>query len=111
MQDFVKKNPGTVKKMLRALIKARDFIIEHPDAAQQITANHLRVDKALLTTPWKGCNFSVTLSQSVLIGLGDQARWVLERRGANRANIPNFFNVFYLEGLKSIDPTLVSVGD
>ena len=109
MQDFVKKNPGAVKKMLRALIRANAFIIEHPDSAQQITANYLRVDRAPVATPWKGYNFSVTLSQSTLISLGDQARWVMQSRGAKRTNIPDYLGVFYLEGLKSIDPTLVSV--
>ena len=111
MQDFAKKHPDTVKKVLRALIKARGFIIEHPDAALQITANHLHVDKSSLAVPWKGYNFDISLRQSVLISLQEQARWALQRKGGESAVVPGFLDSFYTEGLKSIDPTLVSVGD
>ena len=111
VQDFVKKHPETVKKVLRALIKARNFIIEHPDQALEITANHVHIDKSALAAPWKGYNFKVTLSQSVLVSLQDQARWANRRKGLSDKTIPNFLDVFYLEGLKSVDPTLVTVGD
>ena len=111
MQDFVKKRPETVKKVLGALIKATNFIIEHPDQALHITANHVQVDKSALAAPWKGYNFGVTLRQSLLVSLQDQARWALRRKGSSDMNLPDFLDAFYLEGLKSIDPTLVSVGN
>lgn len=111
MQDFVKKHPDTVKKVLRALIKAKGFVIEHPETALQITANYLHVDKSTLETSWKGNNYKVTLSQAVLISLQDQARWVVQKESKDKKAIPDFLDSFYLEGLKSIDPTLVSVGD
>ena len=37
-QEFIRKNPGKVKKLLRALIKAEEFVKQNPDEAQKIVA-------------------------------------------------------------------------
>ena len=108
-QDYVQAHPGTIEKVLRALIRARGFIIEHPAFAMRITAARLGVDQGILSPSWKGFNFNITLSQSVLVSLQDQAGWVLRRKGSGAADLPDFLGAFYLKGLESIDPTLVSV--
>jgi NitT/TauT family transport system substrate-binding protein len=53
-QESVRKNPETVKRALRALIKAEGFALQHPDEAQDLVAAALNVDRELLRKVWSG---------------------------------------------------------
>jgi NitT/TauT family transport system substrate-binding protein len=47
-QDYVQKNPGTVKRFLRALIKAENFVATHPDEAQSIMSTDTPISRPVV---------------------------------------------------------------
>ena len=64
-QEFIRNNPGKVKKMLRALIKAEEFVKMNPDEAQKIVADFSGMDIAIVRDIWANTSFGVSLDQSL----------------------------------------------
>ncbi len=103
-QDFANENPETIKKVLRALIKADEFIEENPDEAQETVAGKIGMDKAALNELWELFNFRVTLDQSLLVTLEAQARWAIENKLTNKTEVPNYLDYIYLDALEKVKP-------
>lgn len=108
-QDFVKKNPETIKKVLRAVIKAETFVKKHAEEARRLAAEFTKTDKAVLDEIWDIYTFRVALDQALLMNFEDQTRWVLKNRLAARTDMPNYLDVIYFDGLYSVKPEAVRV--
>ncbi|OPY58487.1 MAG: putative aliphatic sulfonates-binding protein precursor [Syntrophorhabdaceae bacterium PtaU1.Bin034] len=108
MQEYVQKNPETVKKVIRGLMKAQDYIIDHPAESIAVTASRNRFDLALLKSQWRNYNFNVRLGEALLVNLEDQARWASKAyyRGAD---FPDFKACIYTKGLLDVESSAVSV--
>ncbi len=108
-QEYIGKNPGIVKNMLRALVKAEEFVRQHPAEAQRITADFSRIDITTVRESWVSDNFNVTLDQSLLLALEDESRWAIESGLTSRAKIPNYLEHIYSDGLESVKPKAVRI--
>lgn len=104
-QEFIRKNPGKVEKVLRALVKAEDFVERNPAQAQKSVADFTGLDLAVVKDAWKGADFSVKLDQSLLLALESESEWAI-RNGLTGGNkkIPNYLDYIYLDGLSDVKP-------
>jgi len=108
-QEYINANPGKVRKLLLALIRAEEFVKQHPEEAQKVIADFRQMDKALIGEMWGGNTFGVTLNQSLVLALEDESRWAIKRGLTNNGSIPNYFDHIYFDGLRSIKPDAVSI--
>lgn len=108
-RDFVHKNPEAVEKVLRSLVRAVDFIRENPDKARRVISNYIRMDEAMIGELWGIYHFGVTLDQSLLITLEDQARWAIKNKLTDKTEVPNYLNFIYQDGLKAVKPETVTI--
>jgi NitT/TauT family transport system substrate-binding protein len=108
-QGFVGRNPGMVQKMLRALIKAEDFVRENPREAQKIVADFNRMELALVHEIWPGNRFTVALDQSLLLALEDESRWAIHNGLVRKVGIPNYLDFIYLDGLASVNSRAIRI--
>jgi NitT/TauT family transport system substrate-binding protein len=102
--DWVRKRPETVKKLLRALIKAEQYVVEKPAEVQQIVASHLRVEKEMVASGWNDYYFKVMLDQALFVNLESQARWAIQNKLVPATTVPNFTGTLYVDGLKAVRP-------
>jgi ABC-type nitrate/sulfonate/bicarbonate transport system substrate-binding protein len=109
-QVFIHRNPEKVKKMLRALLEAEEFIRQHPADAQKIVADFSGVDIAVVREVWAVYDFTVALDQSLLLEMEDETRWAIKNQltGGN-TKIPHYLDFVYLEGLKSVKPAAINI--
>lgn len=107
-REYLSKNPETVKKILRALLKAQVYLFEHPEEAIKITARHSRIDPGQLKSQWKNYEFNIRLGEGLLVNLEDQARWAL-RNSRGRITIPDFKDFIYTRGLEEVKPSAISI--
>jgi ABC-type nitrate/sulfonate/bicarbonate transport system substrate-binding protein len=109
LQEYVKKNPAAIKKVLRALIKAETFVQQHPEEARRYIAEFIKADKAILDETWNIFTFRVALDQALLVDLEDQTRWTIKHRLTARRDMPNYLDFIYVDGLSAVKPDAVRV--
>ena len=107
MQDFVQNNRQTVAAVLRALVRAEDFVASHADEAQGIVAQATKVEKDLVTEVWGAMNYQVRLDQNLTITLEDETRWAMKNKLTEQTVMPNYVSHIYVDGLKAVKPGAV----
>jgi len=108
-QDYVKKNPEAIKKVLRALVKAEKFVQQHPEESRKLVAEFLKMDKGILDETWDIFTFRVNLDQALLVDLEDQTRWTIKRQLVARRDMPNYLDFIYIDGLAAVKPEAVRI--
>jgi sulfonate transport system substrate-binding protein len=108
-QDFARKKPEAIKKVLRALIKAETFVQQHPEESRRVVAGFIATDKSLLDEIWGHYSYEVTLNQALLVDLEDQTRWAMKYRLTERTDVPNYLDFIYVDGLQSVKPEAVRI--
>lgn len=112
MHDYVAKHPETIKKILRALAKGTKFCSDAPDAAREIVPSASKMDPAQLAelkAAWPTYRFGVVLDQGLILALEDEARWAIKNKLSGRADMPNYLDLIYLDGLESVMPSAVTI--
>lgn len=107
-QDFVKAKPETVKRFLRALVKAEDFVAKNPDEAQAIMATTTKIDKRLIRDVWNAFNYRVILDQKLLLTLEDEARWAIKNKHTDKTVMPDYASYIHSDSLRAVKPEAVS---
>jgi len=105
--DYVVKNPETVKKLLRALVKSEEFAGQNPAEAMRILADSTGMDKALASEVWNSFDLRVTLQQTLVIAMEDLARWALQGARNEAARIHDYQADIYPAGLLAVRPESV----
>jgi sulfonate transport system substrate-binding protein len=108
-QEFIRKNPGKVGKLLRALVRAEDFVRQNPVEAQRIVADFSGVDVKIVRDIWTATRFNVSLDQGLLLALEEESRWAIQNRLTTAREVPNFLEFIYIDGLRSVKPEAVSI--
>ena len=108
-KDFTTSHPKTVKKLLKAVIKAEEYLKKNPTEGKAIIMNRLHLDQAYFNQIWPKNKFGVSLDQELLIAMEDQARWRIENKLTDKAKVPNYLDFIYLDGLKNVKPEAVSI--
>jgi ABC-type nitrate/sulfonate/bicarbonate transport system substrate-binding protein len=107
--DWIMNHPELVTKFLRSLSQAEDFAINQPAEAKAILKNQLNLTDAYMVKAWSENEFSLSLDQSLLLAMKDEAQWLISKHLTNATIVPNFINYVYQEGLKSVDPNAVNI--
>ena len=107
--EWIMSHPEIVNRFLKSLFQAEDFIINHPADAKAIVKNQLNLTDAYIGKVWSQNQFSLSLDQSLLLTMQDEARWLISNHLTNTTTVPNFINYVYEDGLKSVKPGAVNI--
>jgi ABC-type nitrate/sulfonate/bicarbonate transport system substrate-binding protein len=97
--------PGMKESVLRALIRAEEFMEQQRLQAHAVLQNTLglqEVDEQLYS-------FRVALEQALVLTMEDEARWLLKKQLDPQGKIPNFLEFIHFDTLKSIKPKAVNI--
>lgn len=108
-QEFIRGHPEAVKKMLRALVKAEEFVKQNTAEAQKIVADFSRADLESLRETWADSVFTVTLDQSLVLAMEDESEWAIKNKLTDKTDVPNYLDFIYFEGLQSVKPEAVRI--
>jgi ABC-type nitrate/sulfonate/bicarbonate transport system substrate-binding protein len=109
-QDYVQKNPETVRRLLRAMIKAENFVAQHPDEAQSIVSAATKTDQDIVREVWSAFAYRVALDKRIIITLEDETRWAMKNRLTDQTVMPDYLTYIYLDGLRAVKPEAVKIG-
>ncbi|HEX9023605.1 MAG TPA: NrtA/SsuA/CpmA family ABC transporter substrate-binding protein [Geobacteraceae bacterium] len=108
-QEFIRMHPERVRKVLKALVRAEDFVEQNPAEAQRIVAAFSGEELEVVRGIWPDIRFRVSLDQALLLALEDESRWAMRAGLAPGKDIPNYLDFIYCDGLKSVKPQAVSI--
>jgi NitT/TauT family transport system substrate-binding protein len=106
---WITEHQDLVSRFLKSLALAEEYLERHPAEAKAILQKRLNLDAAYVETHWPQNQFSISLDQSVIAAMEDEARWMIKNNLTNKKQIPDFTKYIYLDGLKAIKPEAVSI--
>ena len=101
-RDYVKSRTETVKKVLRALIRADELVDNNPAEGKAILGKYVQGISADM-----GHQVHIKLSQELILNLEDQARWAV--RNGKGKTVPNYLEYIYPGPLRELRPETVTI--
>lgn len=108
-KDFAQNHPETLIRFLRAIGKANKFINENKEESQSLVAEVLKLDKKEVTAIWDENSKTLSLDQSLLLTLEEEARWVIKNKLTDKTTVPNYLNYIYFDALEKVKPEAVTI--
>jgi NitT/TauT family transport system substrate-binding protein len=107
--EWITKHPELVSRFLKSLAQAEEYVIRNPAEAKAIVENRLDLDAAYMETVWSQNQFSLTLDQSLIVAMEDEARWMISNNLTTEKTVPNFLEYVHEHGLKAVKPEAVNI--
>jgi ABC-type nitrate/sulfonate/bicarbonate transport system substrate-binding protein len=102
------RDPEIVARVLRAIIRANDYIRTNTAEALAISAPKMGMDTSDLHRRWSDIQLTADLNEELILELEDQARW-LDRKQGGPGRTPNFLEHIYPAGLRAVRPEAVRI--
>ncbi|MBZ0173729.1 MAG: NrtA/SsuA/CpmA family ABC transporter substrate-binding protein [Candidatus Methanoperedens sp.] len=107
--DWIGGHPEIVSRFLKSLAQAEDYLTHNPAQAKAILRKQLNYDDAITETIWPQHQFSISLDQSFILAMEDEARWMIKNNLTTEKAAPNFLDYIYADGLEAIKPESVNI--
>jgi ABC-type nitrate/sulfonate/bicarbonate transport system substrate-binding protein len=107
--DWITDHTELVRRLYRALIQAEEYLIRHSADAKAIVQKRLKLDDDYMAAVWSQNHFSLSLDQSLVLAMEDEARWMIKNDLTAEKQVPNFLDYIYEDGLESVKPEAVNV--
>lgn len=108
-RDLTQSDPELIARLTRAIANGSDYAAQHPDEAQAITAKATGIDLATTRAKWADYRTVLTLDQSLLLSMEDEARWMRSLEPTAQPGIPNFVDYLYTGALTAARPEAVRI--
>ncbi len=106
--DFLAARPEAARRVIRALLKARDFMGRHPDEAARIVASRLAMDAKVLRDLMRENVYAVELDGGLPRLMTEVGAWVLEQNRSDKP-MPDFRRYIDATALMKERPSAVSL--
>jgi NitT/TauT family transport system substrate-binding protein len=107
--DWLTKHKALLIRSLKAIAQAEKFVMDHPAEARAIIQKRLSYDDEFMNSVWSENQFSLSLDQSLITAMEDEARWMIKNKMTTEKQVPDFTNYIYVDGLKAVKPEAVNI--
>ncbi|QWR77943.1 ABC transporter substrate-binding protein [Candidatus Magnetomonas plexicatena] len=109
LNSLIKNKPGVIKKVLKALIQAEEYAIDNPKRAISIVTKKMGFSELEISQSLQDIKLKVFLEQSMLLRFEAQARWMINDKVVESADVPNYFYFIHTDSLNSLKPEAVTI--
>jgi NitT/TauT family transport system substrate-binding protein len=107
--DWIAEHPTVIARFWKSLSQAEGFLVAHPEQAKAIVRTRLEHNHAYFESVWGQYNFSLSLDQSLIVAMEDEARWIINNNLTAEKQVPDFLEYIYEDGLREIRPEAVNI--
>jgi NitT/TauT family transport system substrate-binding protein len=106
---WIAQHPDLAGRFLKSLAQAEEYIHEHPSESKAIVQNQLNLDAGYMDTVWQQNQFSLTLDQSLILAMEDEARWMIMNNQTDVTMVPDFRKFVYPDAMESVRSGSVNI--
>src|SRR6185369_1685136 len=106
---WISGNPELMKRLLKSLAQAERYLMLHPSEAKAIVQRRLGYDDACITAIWPDTQFTMSLDQSLVVAMEDEARWLIANNLTREKKIPNYLDYIHQNGLSEVRSEAVNI--
>jgi NitT/TauT family transport system substrate-binding protein len=107
--SWLEGHPEATERFLEALAQAEEFAVRHPAQAQAIVQQRLGLDPASMPAVWARSEFTLTLDQSLIAAMEDEARWLISNELTRATSVPDFADYVKEDPLRAVRPNAVNI--
>jgi NitT/TauT family transport system substrate-binding protein len=108
-EQWIAVNSEVAEKFLRSLAQADDFAVRNPAKAQVIVQERLGLNPASMPAVWARNQFSLSLDQSLLAAMEDEARWMIRSNLTTERQVPVLLDYIVEDTMEEIRPEAVDI--
>lgn len=108
-EDWVSENPGLVERFLKSLAQAEEWLNRHEAEARGVIQERLELEPAYMDTVWEQNRFALSLDQSLVLALEDEARWMIANKLTTETQVPDFLEYIHEGPLRALRPESVNI--
>ncbi len=95
--------------MIRLYINGKHLSKYKNLEAKEIIAKRVNLDLEYIESVWSDFHFVVDLTQSMVITMEDQARWMMKNNLTDKTEVPNYLDIIYLDALEEVKPEAIRI--
>jgi len=103
------RNPELFTRILKAYIKAEEYVKKNPDAALKTVVEYLKLDMGNAQKVWKPKMVHVAHEQNLIKDMENLAQWQIDTGLQNNPKIPNYLDFIHFRNLMEVDPKRVTI--
>lgn len=107
--SWVDDHLGLVSRFIKSLAQAENYVNLQAAKTKNILKARFKYDDAYIDALWKENQFSLSLDQSLITAMEDEARWMMENNLTTEKQVPNFPEYINEHALKEIKPGAVTI--
>jgi NitT/TauT family transport system substrate-binding protein len=108
-QDWVAQHSDAVSRFLKSLSEAEDYANSHPGETELIVQKRLGASDAYMASIRSDHRYGLSLDQSLLVAMNDEARWAINNNLTTEKSVPDFREHISTEGLSRLQPESVNI--
>jgi NitT/TauT family transport system substrate-binding protein len=108
-EDFIEKSPEAVERFVQALLDADAYIKDYNHELYDIILSHKKITKEYLDYAKTKQQYTVELTQSIIVLIEDQTRWAIKNNITERSSIPNYLEYIYSDALEKVKPNAITI--
>jgi NitT/TauT family transport system substrate-binding protein len=100
-----------INQLMKSLAQAEDYLVNHPDEARAFLQKRMDLEPAYMEVVWPRYQISLSLDQSLILAMADEARWLINNNLTTEKQVPDFLDYIYMDGLEAVKPNAVNIVD
>ena len=107
--EWTRKHTKLIGRFLNPINQAEEYVTRNPSEAKAMLQRRMNLTDDDVARIWSQNQFSLSLDQSLIIAMEDQARWMINNNLTTENRVPNLLGYIYEDALKAIKPAAVSI--
>jgi NitT/TauT family transport system substrate-binding protein len=107
--DWTHQHSDAISRLMKSLTQAEEYVANHPDETKAMVRKRMNLDLAYMETVWPRYQISLSLDQSLILAMEDEARWMISNSLTTEKQVPDFLNYIYADGLEAVKPEAVNI--
>jgi NitT/TauT family transport system substrate-binding protein len=107
--DWIRDHPDPVRRVLVSLDQAEEHILLHPGDAKSVLKGRYGYDDSYMEAIWPDHQLTLSLDQSLVTAMEDEARWMIANNMTDAKTVPDFRAFIDKASLESVKPGSVNI--